>query len=444
MMEWLVFLIMIGVFLLLTFKKVPIGLALAASAIVAMPVSGMGFSLAKIFEGAFGYFDAIMVIASAMIFMNSINESGMLENLANAIVRRFYNRPLFLMVLMTLFIMSAGMITGSSIAAVLTTGAIASPVLLKMGLSKNRAMGIVAMSSVFGMIAPPVNIPVMIIGQGVDMPYMGFTTPLLWITIPLALFTTLFLCRKELKPIQKKDVVFVKASFWVYTPLVVLILLLVLESARVIPSLGMPLIFMISSLFSLVGAKKYNYFKMSVKAISSGLSIMSILIGVGMYIQVMTMTGVRGFIVSSLINLPNYMLYFTVGLGVPLFGAVSCYGSASVLGVPFLLAFIGGNDIIIAACISMLAALGDMMPPNSLAANFSAGLIGEKKYFGIVKQSIVPILVTIVYSVSIIIFSRSLKGVMNNILIFSVTAGITLLIIYLLDVLRYRRGDKNA
>ncbi|HPA92449.1 MAG TPA: hypothetical protein PLI39_00875, partial [Petrotogaceae bacterium] len=86
----------------------------------------------------------------------------------------------------------------------------------------------------------------------------------------------------------------------------------------------------------------------------------------------------------------------------------------------------------------------DMMPPNSLAANFSAGLIGEKKYFGIVKQSVVPILVTIVYSVSIIVFSRSLKGVMNNTLVFSVTAGITLLIIYLLDVLRYRRGDKNA
>ena len=40
------------------------------------------------------------------------------------------------------------------------------------------------------MIAPPVNVPVMIIGGGVDMPYMGFTHPPA-MTLPVAFFSVL-------------------------------------------------------------------------------------------------------------------------------------------------------------------------------------------------------------------------------------------------------------
>ena len=41
--------------------------------------------------------------------------------------------------------------------------------------------------------------------------------------------------------------------------------------------------------------------------------------------------------------------------------------STSVLGVPFLLSFLGQNEIIVASALSLFAGLGDLMPPTALA-----------------------------------------------------------------------------
>ena len=52
------------------------------------------------------------------------------------------------------------------------------------------AGSLVALAAVFGSsTAPPINIPVMIIGGGVDMPYVGFELPLLLTVGPPALGT---------------------------------------------------------------------------------------------------------------------------------------------------------------------------------------------------------------------------------------------------------------
>ena len=107
---------------------------------------------------------------------------------------------------------------------------------------------------------------------------------------------------------------------------------------------------------------------------------MGILMGVGMFIQIMTLTGVRGFIVTTCLSLPDGFLYVAMAITIPLFGAVSSYGSASVLGVPFLLAFLSKNQIITAAAISLIASLGDMMPPTALAGIFAAQVVGLDKY----------------------------------------------------------------
>ena len=86
-----------------------------------------------------------------------------------------------------LIVMFPGMITGSSTASVLTTGAMAATVLGGLGLARERAAAFVAMGGVLGMIAPPVNIPAMIIGAGIDLPYVGFAAPLALGAFPLAL-----------------------------------------------------------------------------------------------------------------------------------------------------------------------------------------------------------------------------------------------------------------
>ena len=53
------------------------------------------------------------------------------------------------------------------------------PVLIKLGLPKLKTAALIAMGGILGMLAPPVNILVMIMGGGVDMPYVGLTIPLL-------------------------------------------------------------------------------------------------------------------------------------------------------------------------------------------------------------------------------------------------------------------------
>ena len=66
-----------------------------------------------------------------------------------------------------------------------------------------------------------------------------------------------------------------------------------------------------------------------------------------MFIQIMTLTGVQGFLVVSVLALPAWLMYVGIATSIPLFGAVSAFGAASVLGVPFLLALLGRNEIMV-------------------------------------------------------------------------------------------------
>lgn len=434
-MEAFLFIVMVGSFVGLAALRLPISIALLFSSIVGAVISNT-FSISRLVEGAFGYFDAILIIATAMIFMNSIKESGLLKNAADAITFSFQRYPRTLLIMMTLFIMSAGMITGSSTAAVLTTGAIAFPVLTSLGLDRKASGALIAMSSIFGMIAPPVNIPVMIIGQGVDMPYIGFTYPLLWLTVPLALLTALLLAGRSVKRVNievRKE----KPRLILYIPFLLLIALNILDALR-ITSFGLSLIFIICALSANLTAKKFNFLKTSIKALSEALPILSILAGVGMFIEVMTMSGVRGFIVSSLISIPTPLLYITIGVGIPAFGAVSSFGAASVLGVPFLLAFLGGNDIIVASALSLVAGLGDMVPPTALAGIFASHVVGERNYFVILKKSFAALVSVAVFGVATVAFSRTLSGLFNSAWILCILIAILIAGVFLSDMFARR------
>jgi TRAP-type C4-dicarboxylate transport system permease large subunit len=99
-----------------------------------------------------------------------------------------------------------------------------------------------------------------------------------------------------------------------------------------------------------------------------------------------------------------------IAITVPLFGAISAYGSASVLGVPFLLALISKDQILTASALSFIAALGDMMPPTALAGLFAAKVVGVDNYTEVLKKSIVPSIVIVIYGLLFIIFSKHLAG----------------------------------
>ena len=403
--ELITFLVMIGVFLAGCFAaKLPVSISMVLSAVAGALVGGEGVPLRHLVEGMFSYVDTILVIATAMIFMKVIQESGALDAIASVIIEKFHKVPALMLCLIMLIIMFPGMITGSSTASVLSAGSIMAPVLMLMGVPVLETASILAMGGILGMIAPPTNIPAMVIGAGIDIPYSGFGLPLTLLTFPLAALFVLMLGYKYVKKMNYLEVQAKlntesrkKFGFKVYIPLILAIVLMTLTKLVPAFSIGMPLVFLISAVVGCFTGYKINILKVAKDSVNSVLPVMGILMGVGMFIQIMTLTGVRGFIVTFCMGLPEWARYLAIAISMPLFGAVSSFGSASVLGVPFLLTFLAQDEIIVASALSLIAGLGDMMPPTALAGIFAAQVVGMEKYTPVLKKCMIPCLIIIVW-----------------------------------------------
>ena len=415
--ELIIFIAMVGTFVIGCFAlKLPVSVSMVLAAVIGALCGGQGIPIRHLVEGTFSYVDTILVIATAMIFMRVIQKSGALDALSTLIVQKFHRFPALVLCMVMLIIMFPGMITGSSTASVLSAGSIMAPVLMLMGVPVLETASIIALGGLLGMIAPPVNIPAMIIGGGIDIPYVGFEGPLMLLTFPLAILFVLMLGYKYAK---KMDYEVVKDKlnkepgekfgFRLYIPILLAIVLMVLnKTVPAIPDLGMPLVFLISAAVGCFTGYKFNVLETCKEAINTVLPVLGILMGVGMFIQIMTLTGVRGLIVTSCLSLPDWALYVAMAVSIPLFGAVSSYGASSVLGVPFLLAMLTQNQIITAAAISLIAALGDMMPPTALAGIFAAQVVGMERYTPILKKCLIPSLIIIIWAVAIILLSNTL------------------------------------
>ena len=416
--ELIAFLVMVGVFLLGCFLcKLPVSLSMVLASVAGAIAGGQGLALRHLVEGMFAYVDTIMVIATAMIFMKVIQESGALDAIASLIIQRFHKVPALMLIFIMIIIMFPGMITGSSTASVLSAGSIMAPVLMLMGVPVLETACILALGGVLGMIAPPTNIPAMIIGAGIDIPYSGFGLPLTMLTFPLAF---LFVLMFGYKYVKNMNYVEVEAKFntdsrerfgfKVYIPLLLAIVLMVLNKAvPAIPDIGMPLVFLISAVVGCFTGYKFNFFKAAKESVHSALPVMGILMGVGMFIQVMTLTGVRGLIVTSCLSLPSFARYLALAISMPAFGAISSFGSASVLGVPFLLSFLAKDQIIVAAALSLVASLGDMVPPTALAGIFAAKVVGMENYTPILKKCLIPCLIVVIWAILFIVFADQLS-----------------------------------
>jgi len=416
---WL-FILMVGAFASGCFLfKWPVSVAMLVASALAAIVGGVQDPIRHLVEGTFGYLDTILTIATAMMFMTGFRDSGALQALTAAVIKKFNKQPALLMILLTLVIMVPGMITGSSTASVLTAGAVVAPMFIAMGMSTIDAGALISIAAILGMIAPPVNIPVMIIGGGVDMPYVGFEIPLILLTFPLAIVFALWFGWRNVRKVDRSHVLasldFTTLNKYgalrLFSPLIFIFVLMILDKA--VPHIfgfGMPLIFMLGTVLTWVTGTRFNILKSAKKSIGDVLPVLGILVGVGMLIQVMTATGVRGFIVVNALSVPSSLLYLMIAISIPLFGAISAFGSASVLGVPFMLALLGHDQITTAAALSLIAAIGDFMPPTALAAIFAAKVVGVEKYGSILKKLVVPALIIIAWALFFILFSKQISA----------------------------------
>jgi len=376
------FICMIGTFLLLvTLLKLPAALATAGGAWVGLVASGNAGGLHHLVEGAFGYFDVLLIIAMAMVFMATLEKAGILEEISTRITRRLGHRPVLLALASVLLVMAPGMLTGSSTAAAMTTGRFVLPVLIEAGISPARAGAFVALGSVLGMVAPPVNVPVMIIGSGIDMPYVGFDLPLLLLTVPCAVAVSVWAAVGARQSASQSASQSAKQQgsqpidpgrrlrgVRVYIPIAAVLVMMfaVRLSNGSIPDPGIPFMFAVGAVLAMLCGRPVKPWNTIVDGIGMAMPVMGVLVGAGMFVQVMTVTGVRGLLVTSALDIPRAWVFVAAALTLPLFGAISAYASSSVMGVPILLALLGNNEVVTAAALSMLAAMGDLLPPIAI------------------------------------------------------------------------------
>lgn len=418
MTEGIVLLIMVvvlcaGIFL----ARIPTGVSLVLSALAGSLASGNGAGMHFIYEGTMLYLDPMLIVVTSLFFMAVFERSGALSTLNVWAVNTFGNKPLLLVPLLMLLVMFPGMFTGLTAPCVLTTGAMVAPLILAAGAPPAVVGAFIATGSFFGMVAPPVNIAAMLIGAGVDMPYIGFDFPLLVATIPLALISAFLLVGKYFWKFDARNATahlpesrYRQHGAKLYLPLIVLTTLMLGEkfAPGVIPYMGIPLIFVVSAAIGFFTGDKVKLFDTAKWSLSQSLSILALLAGIGAFIEVLTLSGARGWIVINLLSLPDWELYLGMAILVPLFGGVSAYGSSVVLGVPILLSLLDRNNILVAAALSMLASIGDFMPPTRLAVLLAGQVVGESSTTRILRFCISPVVLSTILCLALIYFANDL------------------------------------
>jgi hypothetical protein len=109
-----------------------------------------------------------------------------------------------------------------------------------------------------------------------------------------------------------------------------------------------------------------------------------------------------------MLGAPSWALVLAAAVALPLFGAISAFGSASVLGVPFLLAFLGRNEVMTTAALSLLASLGDLMLPAAIAATLAAGVAGVTDRMRVLRLCLLPALLAMAAAVLALLFAPAL------------------------------------
>jgi TRAP-type C4-dicarboxylate transport system permease large subunit len=398
-------------------KRLPDGMILILAGVVATLVDGWGFAIRHWVEGSFYFLPLILTIVAGMVMVDVFKNNGMLGTLTQTLIKRFYNYPSVLLSFLMLLIMFPGMVTGSAPACVLTTGVMIAPILMKMGIPRIETAAILAMGSIAGQQAPPVNVPIMIICTSVFMPYEGFMGPLALLNFPLGIFSILFLGRRyvtveRLRTIAEEpvDPDLPPNSFKLYSP--VLLLAILLSGPRLVPGwpdVSTPLPFLIVSVMALFTGRRINFFTSSKHTFGHAMNMIILFTGIGVLIQSMALTGVRGLIATITISLPRYILvtaFSVVGILLP--GVLVTFGTAAVLGPPYILALQDLNPIILSSGAALIMGIGCLVPPTGIGGLFAMRVVGEERYWPIFKKCLIPAIVALVLALLFMVYASEI------------------------------------
>jgi hypothetical protein len=417
----LVLAVMVATYIAAKIFKVSTELSLFAAALTGAVAGGAGIPARHIVEGAFTYFDIILIFITATVFMNLVKESGGVAYVIRGIIRRFHDRKAVLFILLTILLLIPGALTGAGSVTVLITGSMVGTVLGFMGLPKPKAAAIIFILAGLSAAAPPVSLWAMLTAAGVNMPYVGFFLPLLIPCFLLGL-ATIFILGWKGKPVDVesalKELPEVPAGMnglRIAVPFLIFLVLVV--AGRIwpfaLPAIGLPMMFVAAAVGAvLLSPKKLAVLKIAKDTVRQLLPLTGTLTCVGIMVQIMTLTGARGLIAITVVTLPLVVVIPTLAVTLPVSESVLMWGAAPVLGVPLILLFntIGLNPVVALAGMSVIWPLGDAIPPTAIIGRLTVENLGMKEKYGrFLKYCIVPALLIIITGLLMIVFSKKLS-----------------------------------
>lgn len=362
-------------------------------------VAGMGFRLREVTEGAFAYVDHTMWVLCAAIFVFILKENGTFDYIFEKIVAKKRNSSVQLL-LLVLFIAIPGMLTGTIMASVATTGWIAGKYLLDKGANKTKIVEIVAVSSFMGMLFPPISLPVIAVTV-VNNRFSseGFFLYLLVLALPAMVIYSVVSGNRILGELNYEDSTPDGKSVVCVIPLVVVFVLVLVYNLlySVVPYFGgYPVIFLIGIVLALVLKRKSGNLVMAVADSARSVCIeLAMVMAFASVVETFQLVGVNGTIAAQL------AIAQADGTLVAIVLLVLLLVTGFVLGAPFaytlgaLATYLcGGAEMLIAVVLSV-AILASMRGGVSMwvSTQLEIEAVSSKQ---ILKQCWVPILILIV------------------------------------------------
>ena len=382
-------------------------LFLFLAAVAGSLAAGMGIRFREIVEGPFGFLDSMLCVCAASILVAVLDRAGAfvlfyskISKIRCSVLRAF---------MVLFFIALPAMLTGFASASLLTTGKLVKDLLEKQG--EKKASVIVGVGAFLGVILPPNCIPAMIAANGagsvLPTPYSGFFLPLLVVGLP-AFIVYGIMERKALSSIEGAELQD-KKTLPAFIILLVVLVAVLIEGvlSSVLWLGGNTLVFFVAAILVLAFSKFFSSAKETLNTVSEGLMRavvpMAIVFALGSFIEVSSMTGVRG--VFSYWILP----YSTTGVMLVLMAASLLIGYFLSIPIPaFLITYavfpIGwlATTVIVSGCSVVLAVIGLITRRGGIMEN--DGL--ERKE--VLKNVCVPAILVLVMGVLLVLFGDKL------------------------------------
>jgi CitMHS family citrate-Mg2+:H+ or citrate-Ca2+:H+ symporter len=139
--------------------------------------------------------------------------------------------------------------------------------------------------------------------------------------------------------------------------------------------------------------------------------LVATMVSVGVLVNILAATGVRGLIAISFVALPLAGILATSLLVCPLAQGSLGFGSAVILGTPLIFVFnaVGANVTVVAAAFSLLFALGDCLPPSRIVGRTAVETVGFRgSYTAFLRATAVPWVVMGLVGLAMLVFPNRL------------------------------------